>query len=91
VITRDSRYADVGTAVIVRDGRAVTYLRARFITPPTGGYVHTVTSDERTDLIAYRYYRDPARFWRIADANTEMDPENLLDPGRAIAVPVDKR
>ncbi len=91
MITRDSRYATVGTAVVTVGGRQVTYLRARFVTPPVGGYAHTVSGDERTDLIAYRYYGDPARFWRIADANTEMDPENLLEPGRTIVVPVDKR
>jgi nucleoid-associated protein YgaU len=91
MITRDSRYAAVGTAVLTVNGRSVTYLLARFITPPVGGYLHTVTSDERLDIIAYRYYADPARFWRFADANGEIDPEDLLEPGRQIAVPVDKR
>lgn len=91
MITRDSRYAGVGRAVVLVGGRPVTYLRARIIAPPAGGYAHTVTADERLDLIAYRYYRDPARFWRIADANAEMDPEALLEPGRTIVIPADKR
>jgi nucleoid-associated protein YgaU len=91
MITRDSRYAGVGTAIIRIDGREVTYLRTRFITPPAGGYAHTVTGDERLDIIAYRYYGDPARFWRIADANDAMDPEDLLELGRTLVIPADKR
>ena len=91
MITRDSRYAGAGTAVIRIDGREVTYLRTRFITPPVGGYAHTVTGDERLDIIAYRYYGDPARFWRIADANDAMDPEELLELGRTLVIPADKR
>jgi hypothetical protein len=30
------------------------------------------------------------KFWLIADANTEMDPEDLADPGRQLLIPPDR-
>ena len=76
---------------ITLDGRSVQILGTRFIPATPAGYTHTVTSDERLDVIATRYYRDPLRFWLIADANGEMDPEELLQPGRGILIPPNVR
>ena len=35
-------------------------------------------------------YRNPEKFWLIADANDEMDPEDLLEPGRQLLIPPDR-
>lgn len=88
MIFRGSRYASVGIYQTVdANGETVTALKTRFIPPTLAGYFHTFTADERLDLIAYRFYRNPEKFWLIADANAEMDPEDLLEPGRKLAIP----
>jgi nucleoid-associated protein YgaU len=61
------------------------------IIPQTPATVrHVVRQHERLDLLAYEYYRDPEKFWLIADANDVMDPEDLLNPGNAILIPPDR-
>jgi nucleoid-associated protein YgaU len=49
--------------------------------------VHTVAAADRLDLLAQRYLGDPFQFWRIADANPALTPEDVLDPGARIAIP----
>jgi hypothetical protein len=69
-------------------GREVAYKATRLI--PRSEFVsgHLVMEGDRLDLIAYERYRDPERFWRIADANVAMWPEDLVrQPGRVIGVP----
>jgi nucleoid-associated protein YgaU len=88
VIFKGSRYANVATYQTTdANGEAVTALKARVIPPTPTGYFHTYNADERLDLIAFKFYRNPEKFWLIADANTEMDPEDLLEPGRQLAIP----
>ncbi len=91
MIFKGSRYAQVGAYQTTdADGRIVFALNIRFIPPTPAGYLHTFTADERLDLLAYHFYRNPEKFWRIADANTEMDPEELLVPGRQLRIPPDR-
>jgi len=64
---------------------------------PDGGFVtaggrvlHVVAQGDRPDLLAYRYYRDPLKFWRIADANRVLTANELVaQPGDRILVPPD--
>jgi nucleoid-associated protein YgaU len=91
MIFKGSRYERVGMySVTTADGRTVTALRIRFIPATPAGFLHTFTADERLDLLAFTYYRNPEKFWLIADANGEVDPEDLLDPGRALRIPPDR-
>ena len=91
MIFKGSRYANVASYQVTdASGRTVTALRTRFIPATRAGYFHTFTADERLDLIAYKFYRNPEKFWLIADANTEMDPEDLLEPGRRLPIPPDR-
>jgi nucleoid-associated protein YgaU len=91
MIFKGSRYASVGSYQ-ARDasGRTVTALKPRFIPPTPAGFLHTFTADERLDIIAFKFYNNPEKFWLIADANTEMDPEDLLEPGRQLPIPPDR-
>ena len=77
-----SRYANVETTTLVTvDGEEVRYLLRRFL---PDGLKHpllteiTVTQGDRLDLIAYRTIGDSVQFWRIADANNAMNPEDLV-------------
>jgi len=91
MIDRRSRYAT--TAVLtVQDGRGgiepVLDLRA---VPPTAAVLSlTPTDTDRLDLLAWRFYRDPTRFWRICDAVSELDPFDVLEPGQPVPIPPDK-
>ncbi|MCH7735682.1 MAG: LysM domain-containing protein [Chloroflexi bacterium] len=38
---------------------------------------HTVTQGDRIDNLAAHFIGDPEQFWRIADANSELDPQAL--------------
>ncbi len=92
------RYDEVPTAdlqVSTPDGsrRFVRYYRRR-ATPPPAQHVplaaHLVAPHDRLDLISYRYTQDPLGFWRIADANAALDPDDLVDSeavGTEIVVP----
>ena len=91
MLFKGSRYEKVGTYQVTdAQGRTVTALRIRIIPATPAGYLHTLTSDERLDILAYNFYRNPEKFWLIADANTEMDPDDLLEPGRQLLIPPDR-
>jgi hypothetical protein len=86
---RGSRYAAVAEAEITGpDGRVIRYKKVRFIPATPAERTHQVLQGERLDHLAHRYFRDAERFWRIADANAAMWPDDLLaEPGRRILIP----
>ena len=86
---KGSRYAKVETLEITDpDGRTIKYKATRIIPKTEARQAHKVQRGERLDHIAHRYFRDPERFWRIADANTGMWPEDLMrEPNERILIP----
>ncbi|MCC7173999.1 MAG: hypothetical protein IT159_02290 [Bryobacterales bacterium] len=86
---KGSRYAKVDELTWTDPaGREVRYKKIRFIPSTTATVGHIVHQGERLDQIAYRYYRDAERFWRIADANLVMWPAELIEEaGRTILIP----
>ena len=78
-----SRYYGIETATLkTTDGRTEIYLRRRFLPSPDRFVLlqeHAVTDDERLDNITAKYIDDPEAFWRIADANAAMRPEELTE------------
>jgi hypothetical protein len=86
-----SRYYGIETATLKTiDGRTVVYLRRRFL-PAQDRFAllleHVVSDDERLDNIAAKYMDDPEAFWRIADANSAMRPEELTETiGRRLRI-----
>ena len=90
MIGKGSRYAQSGTYTVVdAQGRELQALRPRIAPPTPAEFRHTMRTGERLDLLAAHYYRKPDRFWRIADANSELDADRLLEPGRQLLVPPD--
>jgi len=76
-----SRYYGIDVATHQRpDGTSVPYLRRRFL-PAQERFAllqeHLVSEGDRPDLIAAHYLGDADAFWRIADANTVMRPDEL--------------
>jgi hypothetical protein len=93
VIFQGSRYENVGVYTATdADGRAVVALALRVVPDTPAGYYHTVVDGQRLDNLAYTFYRNPERFWLIADANadTAMDPDDLTATGRTILIPPDR-
>ena len=84
----NSRYSQVAHSTVrTRRGREVTALRLRRL-PATDGVSHVVQGIDRLDIIAQRRYGDSTRFWRIADANTELfAPELVRRVLRVIRIP----
>ncbi len=78
-----SRYHNVETAVFTTpDGKKIIYLKRRFL-PPSSRFSllqeHTVNEGERLDNITAQYLGDAEQFWRLADANDAMHPDDLTD------------
>ena len=91
MIFRGSRYQNVGTYQAVdSNGRSTSALKIRLIPSTPAGFIHSFTAGERLDLIAYKYYRNPEKFWLIADANDRMDPDDLAEPGNRLLIPPDR-
>ena len=85
---KSSRYYHVPQVeTTLRNGRTVKAIKLRALPPTTG--TPTVTDDTyRLDIIAQRRYSNPTMFWHIADANSELQARDLLQPtGRAILIP----
>ena len=86
-----SRYFGLDTETLTRsDGTIVIYLKRRFVPSPDLFQLlqeHTVTQGERLDNIAAKFLGDPELFWRIADANGAMRPEDLVQTvGRILRI-----
>lgn len=89
-----SRYSGLGTTtlkVTTADGAGatITYLRRRFIPPPSGaGLTHVTREGDRPDLLAEEYLSDAAQAYRLSDENLATDPAELTSqPGRGVRVP----
>jgi hypothetical protein len=74
------------------DGQLVPYKRRRFLPQPESLQELAewpVEQGDRFDLIAARTLGDSQAYWRIADANRVMDPQELADtPGRRLIIPM---
>jgi hypothetical protein len=88
-----SRYYNLESAEFtLPTGDKVTYKRRRLL--PAGELLPllvevSVQPGERLDLIANRVLGDPLQFWRIADANNAMNPQDLTaEAGASLRVPV---
>ena len=79
----NSRYAGVEVVVRVEhDGHEIAYQRRRFCPPPERLALlteHVVAGGDRLDRIAAVSIGDPEQFWRIADANRAMRPDELTE------------
>lgn len=85
-----SRYAQADTATLtLPDGRQIAYLKRRFV-PPMERFEliqeHLITQGDRLDNLAALYLGDPEQFWRLADANGAMLPDDLLEVGKRLRI-----
>lgn len=85
---KKSRYAATPTTTAEdRAGREVQACRLRRLADERGAPVVVKTADQ-LDVMAERLYRDGAAYFRVADANTELEAQELVEnEGRVILVP----
>jgi hypothetical protein len=86
-----SRYNGIEKAEFkTPEGKTIVYVRRRFLPPPERFELlqeHAVTEGERLDHITAKYLDDPEQFWRVADANNAMQPEELTQTiGRRLRI-----
>jgi nucleoid-associated protein YgaU len=87
-----SRYAEARRFAPIPDG-VVPFagVRPRPVRTLAGAVEHVISEGERLDLLAFHYYGDPRRWYRIVDANPDaLSGGQLLGPemvGRTIIIP----
>jgi nucleoid-associated protein YgaU len=87
----NSRYNGVATLELKRgDARTVAYVARRFIGAFESLVVvqeHAVVQGDRLDLLAAQILGDAEQWWKIADANPTLRPEELTAaPGRIVRI-----
>ena len=88
-----SRYRGIAQGLYVRypNDPGVRYLLRRFIPQRRDISIaieHIVHSGERPDVLAAQTIGDAGLYWRIADANAVIDPNELTDTvGARIGIP----
>jgi hypothetical protein len=48
--------------------------------PYAPGNLTEIKGTDRLDIVAHRKYKDGTKFWHVADANTELEANDLVDP-----------
>jgi hypothetical protein len=89
---KGSRYESVPEGVFTdARGRQIPFKLLRIIADAPSLQTRTVQSLDRLDMIAFKYYDDPEQFWRVCDANLAILPDELLEVGRRLLIPLVQR
>jgi len=83
MVTRISRYSKLLKEVVIdAQGRSLKSTSLRLLPEVSGIFEHTVHDGDRLDHLAYKYYKEPRKWWRICDGNPQFDsPLALLGSG----------
>ena len=87
MFSKDSRYAKVAEYSTKDSHGNISIVKKIRIAPTANGIKsYVIKQGDRLDLLSYRCYANPSKFWIISDANKEMYPDNLLRKGKTIAI-----
>jgi hypothetical protein len=80
MFSRISRYQKLPNMVTTdAQGLTLPSKTLRLLPQVSGTFRHTVEEVDRLDHLAFKYYQQPRKWWRISDANPEfMSPQALL-------------
>ena len=89
MFSKSSRYANQKTVrAKARHGREVDAVTLRRLAAPPAVILQAIRGHDALDMIASRQYGDGTMFWHIADANTELEANELTRvPGRVVRIP----
>jgi hypothetical protein len=92
MFNRLSRYRKLPAAFTPDShGRAVRGTALRPLGAAPGVFQHAVEGVDRLDRLAYRYYKQPTKWWQLCEANPEfLFPQSLLgkDAGETLRIPL---
>ena len=92
LLPANSRYRGLPTSTwTAPDGTQIVYLSRRFVPQPSSFSSmgrHVMGYGERLDQVAANLMGDPLLFWRIADANGALNPDELEQSGKTITIPL---
>ena len=85
---KSSRYFGLPTVQATdRSGRAVAAVKLRRL-PATFGSSLSVRASDQLDVMSEERFGDATRYWRIADANSRLEANELVRVvGRRIRIP----
>jgi hypothetical protein len=80
MFSKRSRYNKLSDVVTLdAKGRSIESKSIRLLPEVTGTFNHVIEEVDRLDHLAYKYYKQPVKWWRICDANPEfLSPLALL-------------
>ncbi len=80
MFSKTSRYRKLADIVATDvNGRLQESKASRLLPDVSGTFRHTIEEKDRLDHLAYKFYKQPRKWWRICDANPEfMSPHALL-------------
>lgn len=82
MFTANSRYVNCPVVEVeTARGRKVNAVKLRRL-PAVPGNLTDVKGTDRLDIMAHRQYKDGTKFWHIADANTELEANTLVESER---------
>lgn len=84
-----SRYYDLPNLTYTApDGREIVYKGRRLVPRTPATHKTTLAQSERLDLVAARTQGDAQLFWRICDANEDLNPLQIHQrSGRTLKLP----
>ena len=85
---KNSRYAKTETVTIDDvKSRPVQAIKLRRL-PDRAGFETLIDNSHKLDVMSKRQYKDGSKFWHIADANSELEANDLVETiGRVIKLP----
>lgn len=89
MIFSDSRYA-TGTILKAFDARKSNYQITVFRNFPeesSAFYYYTWVEGDRMDILAHKFYGNPAMWWKIMDYNPEINDTFDIPVGTTIRIP----
>lgn len=77
---RGSRYRDLPDEVTVDvEGRRLPSRSLRLLPEVSGQFRHSIDATDRLDHLAFKYYKQPRKWWQLCDANPEfLSPLEML-------------
>lgn len=75
----NSRYVKCPVVEVeTANGKTVNAVKLRRL-PYAPGNLTEIKGTDRLDIMAHRKYKDGTKFWHVADANTELEANNLVE------------
>lgn len=85
-ISRYRKLSDIVTSDA--KGRTLKSKNLRLVPEISGEFFHTIEEIDRLDHLAYKYYKQPRKWWRICDANPGfISPQALLGKDSIKTIP----